>query len=560
MLRAQPFRVLFHEFLFRVAERESLSKSSQGDANRLLGQFATILLVVSMPFTVAASGAGTTLASRDGVEQALVATTMLITAVFSVLNWEGTFPERHDILILAPLPVRISTVFFAKIAAVTSALGLMVGLFNAAPGLILPLTLVPKNETPLRLAFSFDFYRPLAAHWIAVAAASLFIASAVLALQGLAAQLPRAWFTRLSGTLQIAVLLLSVGGYFLQPVIAIRGQAAAWMPPFWFVGLFEELNSTISVPDGKQLHVFAMRACGALAITVGGALAASLLCYWRVMRKTIEQPDAVTGPKRMCLPSFGGAIATAVTQFAFRTALRSRRHRMLLCFYFACGLALAVLFLSAPLLRALSGAAASGVWTEIAPPLLAAGFAVMCCSILGVRLVSSVPVDLAANWIFQSTRVRPPGEYLQAIRHSVYVLGTAPVCVAAAIWFLLVWPCHVALEHIVVLLLVAISVTEYVLCGFQRIPFTCSYCPGKANVHIKALLGIALGLHAIYWGAEYEARVLLASDSRHYLRLVAGLSLLAGLAAWRTSRRNEDQCEIQFEDNLPPVVTELGLS
>ena len=41
-------RVLYRQFLFRVFDLEVLSAHAQGDANKLLGQFAALLVFVSV--------------------------------------------------------------------------------------------------------------------------------------------------------------------------------------------------------------------------------------------------------------------------------------------------------------------------------------------------------------------------------------------------------------------------------------------------------------------------------------------------------------------------------
>ena len=68
----------------------------------------------------------------------LIATTMLVVGLFAVLSWDATFPDRRDVLVLAPLPVRARTMFLAKVAAVATSLGLTIVLLHSAMGLILP--------------------------------------------------------------------------------------------------------------------------------------------------------------------------------------------------------------------------------------------------------------------------------------------------------------------------------------------------------------------------------------------------------------------------------------
>ncbi len=47
-------RVLYRQFLFRVFDLEVLSAHAQGDANKLLGQFAALLVFVSVGVAFAA--------------------------------------------------------------------------------------------------------------------------------------------------------------------------------------------------------------------------------------------------------------------------------------------------------------------------------------------------------------------------------------------------------------------------------------------------------------------------------------------------------------------------
>ncbi len=81
----------------------------------------------------------------------LINTTILVVGLFAVLSWDSTFPNRRDVLVLAPLPVRGRTIFLAKIAAVATALGLTVVMLHSLAGLFCPLALnrtVPARTLP----------------------------------------------------------------------------------------------------------------------------------------------------------------------------------------------------------------------------------------------------------------------------------------------------------------------------------------------------------------------------------------------------------------------------
>src|SRR5277367_4953999 len=163
----QQLRVLFRQFLFRVFDLEVLSAHAQGDANKLLGQFATLLIVVSIgvsfgamiltnPNTPGRDPSDSLLPYVMIAQHLVIATTMLVVGLFAVLSWDATFPDRRDVLVLAPLPVRARTMFLAKVAAVASALGLTVVLLHSAMGLILPLVFAGYAAPAVLPALRFD--------------------------------------------------------------------------------------------------------------------------------------------------------------------------------------------------------------------------------------------------------------------------------------------------------------------------------------------------------------------------------------------------------------------
>jgi hypothetical protein len=143
------FRVLYRQFLLRVVDLELLS--AQGDPTKLLGQFATVLLtfsaVVSIPWIFAGLGGVHRMSPESAwtLEHFLIATTMVVVGLFSVLSWDSAFPDRRDVLILAPLPVRARTLFLAKLAALGAGLSISMFALNGLTGLLYPLLLTPAG-------------------------------------------------------------------------------------------------------------------------------------------------------------------------------------------------------------------------------------------------------------------------------------------------------------------------------------------------------------------------------------------------------------------------------
>ena len=161
------FRVLYREFLFRMVDLELLSAHAQGDSNRLLGRFASLLVFVSILLSVPSLGFGGGSQAAQvflpfAFEHFLISTVMLIVGLFAVLSWDSTFPDRRDVLILAPLPVRPRTFFLAKVAAVSTALGVTILALNALPGLAWPLALGSPSPAVTAPALTWDKALPAA--------------------------------------------------------------------------------------------------------------------------------------------------------------------------------------------------------------------------------------------------------------------------------------------------------------------------------------------------------------------------------------------------------------
>src|SRR5450756_354014 len=108
-LRRQQFITLYRVFLTRVVDLELLS--SDADTTRLVGQFMTIFGFFSIWGCLPALLIGPNMPQRTAwlPEHFFIATTMVVAGAVSVMIWDSAFPDRQDALVLAPLPVRLST-------------------------------------------------------------------------------------------------------------------------------------------------------------------------------------------------------------------------------------------------------------------------------------------------------------------------------------------------------------------------------------------------------------------------------------------------------------------
>jgi hypothetical protein len=570
----RQFRVLYRDFLFRLVDRDLLSAQADGDASKLLGQFITVLILLGLGLTLLVLGIPNGHVPRQAVfvaawnaEHTLIATTMLVIGLFAVLSWDSTFPDRRDVLVLAPLPVRPSTIFFAKVASLAAALSLTVIAVNALPSFVLIYAVAPPDYNVLEVLLSPASYQILFAYWVTMVGAGTFLFCSILFVQGLAAQLRRRLFLRLSSFLQMTALCVFVAVYFLQPSLATpqpladqRNQSLlTWLPSYWFLGIFQELNGSLNGPARSTLAALATRAWIGLACAMAGAGVAYVLSYFRTLRKIVEQPDILPGPRRLTwLPRFGNSLETAVVQFSIRTLFRSRQHRLILSFYAGIGFAILILFLKTPIVLVLAAKSAAHGWQQVSLPLLASSFVMMCFWALGIRAVFALPLELKANWIFRLTAVHGTMDYLAASRRAMFVLIAIPVWVASIAVFLALWPWRPAVEHLAVLGLLGITLTELCLHGFHKIPFTCSYLPGKSNFHIKFWLFLMLGLNITFRAADFERSAL--SDPSKYAWILGILGVAAFGARWRTqAHASSEETRLLFEEEWSPVILGLGL-
>ena len=289
------FRTLYRVFLLRVVDLELLS--ADGDPTKLIGQFATIFVTTSLFFTLPAllmlMGTGS-LPGTEGwtPEHFFIETAMTCAGLIAVLNWEAAFPDKRDLLVLAPLPVKRSTLVCWPRLLLCSRLRLSRSShLNIFSGVVWPLLFRSANSgfvgvlrvIPCLLdhylcggrffcihrSRQYRDWRPICFHVSFSSVCPRFCKHALCA------------------------LLLSV--YFLEPSLESPAALTSpqnhrlleWLPSYWFLALFNQLNGSMH----PTLVPLAKRAWIGLGVSGLGACTALLLCYFRLMRKMVEQPD-----------------------------------------------------------------------------------------------------------------------------------------------------------------------------------------------------------------------------------------------------------------------------
>jgi CubicO group peptidase (beta-lactamase class C family) len=399
--------------------------------------------------------------------------------------------------------------------------------------------------------------RSFGAYWFTMLAAGAFVYGAVLGAQGLASQvLPRRLFLRLSGYFQMAAFCLIVGVYFLQPgfgglddlTIGSIGRMIQWLPSYWFLALYQQLNGSMH----PALAPLARRAWIGLGGVVLGAAVVYTLSYWRTLRKIVEEPDIMPGSLRFnWLPQFGSLPQKAIGQFTLRTLGRSRQHRLIVGFYLGIGLAFTSLLLNG------SETGVNNPWREKSMLLWAASIMMMVLAAVGTRVAFALPLDLRANWIFRVIGVGGGLQSLTAVRCALLLLSVAPVWLGTALVCLTLWPGRQNAAHLAVLGLLGMMLADICLLRFRKIPFTCSYLPGKSRVHM-VILGALGVLFVSSDGVMLERHLLRQTGTMTVMLALLAVALVAVRCAGVALAKSEDQ-ELRFEEEAPPTVQDLGL-
>lgn len=546
------FRVLCRQFMLRVVDLESLSLDA--DVTAYLGQFAGIAIMGSVIHSIVAWAYMVPMKPEIRLgyawhfDQYLIATMMLVVGLFSVVTWDATFPDRRDIMVLAPLPIEARTILFAKLAASGAILGIAVLTLNIFSGFMWPFAVgIANGGWP-------GFFRALAAYWVTMVTATLFLYCSVLTVQGIVnLVLPRRLSLLASAFLQLAAFGTFFATYFLQgtltspsEIIAPRNQLlVATSPSFWFFALFNQMNGTLP----SYLAWLAQRAWIGLGIAVSGALASLLICYLHAMRRMAEASDLVPGARQFPeILRLGSSLQTAILQFTARTLARSRQHRIILAFYLSIAFAIA--------LNVTRKAIAAGTPRPFTAEFPLMTSLIMIFSVMGFVNVFSLPVSLTANWVLRTTQIWPSDRYITATRQTLLLLSVLPSWMVAVGLGLTYRPLAPVLAHLVVLALFGSILAEASLIGFQKIPFTCSLLPGNTNVQFvfwRTLAGVVL-LSVFVTSSEIPA----LRNRPLYVALVAAMFTAAVILSVYNRRRARSAL-LYYEELPDEAITSLKL-
>ena len=137
------------------------------------------------------------------------------------------------------------------------------------------------------------------------------------------------------------------------------------------------------------------------------------------------------------------------------------------------------------------------------------------------------------------------------------VVLTALLTVSLFPLFAVLWGWLTAFEDLALGLTLSLILVELLLMDFRKIPFTCSYQPGKANLTVLGIVYWFAFTTYAYSMATLE-RWLLQDETRWIAFFFLTLAALVALVLWRKTMV-VDGLGIVFEDEPDPEIQTLCL-
>jgi hypothetical protein len=528
----------------------------------LIGVIAVMLtfgLLLARMFMSAVSRHGGLLTPapyRASLETLVIAFPMLIVAFTTLLVSHSLFPDETDFRVLLVLPVSRRTVFLSKLGA----LALFAGIFIVASHVaMLPLFAIISGGRQVQESFPVRF----TAHMVASLSGSMLVVLALTGINGtLLLVVPRNHLQAASTAVRsvlLCALVLSLPFFVRLPAIApllAAGSASLYLaPPVWFLAIDELLLGHAS-PYFVRLAAIAVTVFAAAALTAGLSYAVLYRRFDRVMMR----PAGMAGkPRWWSAPLFDWALprrphVAAVRMFTRLTLGRSPLHQGVFIAIAACGAGLLVNSLfgvkAMPRLR-------RTYEDELASALAWAPFALMFAMTIAVRAALVLPIEPRANWVFRMTEHDEARvDQIRAVIGSMVHLGVVvPLALLLPVEWMIYGPR--AIPGAGVVFMAGLVLVELEMGEWRRIPFTCSYMPGKRFVGLTMLIGFASFVAFTSIGS-----LLLWTSRVHPLGSLVFVAIL-GAVVWERRRRRTRltrHTPLLFEDALPTEIEPLQLS
>jgi hypothetical protein len=488
---------------------------------------------------------------------------MILLGFFTVIEWDVIFPDRRDYVNIMPLPVRMRTFFLAKSASFF----MLIGLYSLAANVLAALVF-GFYLTGFRSSSFFFLVRYVIAHLVSASAANIFLFFLCVVIQGLLMSLlSYGLYKKVSLlvryvllTASVFLLIFSLTGFAFLPrplanLPALKESHDSFLqafPPMWFTGLYERLLGNRD-PFFATLSRYALLS---LPLVILAFFATALISYRRHLKKSLEVKSGRVYLKKVRNFISRGFDAIflrnptqrAIYHFFGQTLSRSPLHKMRLFGYMAVSSGLALILLaSTQLLRRHLTIFNK---TLLSIPLILAFFL-----LLGIRSLSNVPSSLEANWVFRMTERDPRRHYFSGFKKRIFFSALLPLFGLVFVFSLYLWGWKFALLHCLYGLAAAVLLMEIFFFSYAKIPFACTYVPGKAKLHLFWLIYVIAFLAYVLFLSSLE--VFLFKNRKYFLNYFVTLGILfLGIRIYQDFFVYRKQA-ILYEDEPEPVMIAL---
>ena len=487
---------------------------------------------------------------------------MIITGFIAVLEWDVIFPDSRDFSNLLSFPVKIRNLFIAKLASLCFFVFLFFLGINSLSTLVFLLYLPQWQSSNLLFSLRFAL-----AHLTSFLAAGFFIFFVLGLLIGiLTSLLGYKIFNRISVFLRslLIIVFVSIMVFFsagttgipaLSSFLLLKENNSLFLylfPPMWFTGLYETLLGN-NDPMFSVLSIFAVLA---LVVPPFAFYLTGVLGYRRYIMKMQEAKKRTAHfvrLKKFFLNPFNSVflrnhIQIAVFYFFEKTLRRSMIHKMGIASYVATSVAIILIIL-------ISGAFSIQSLSDVNKALLSIPLVLSFFLLIGIRTIVNIPAANEANWIFKLTEGPDKKDYFSGLKKGIFFFMLLPLFAVLFLFYFFLWKWPLAFYHCLFGMLLSVLLMEVLFINYRKIPFVCSYLPGKAKLHLSWIINIICFLIYAFLMSHIEYMIL---NSPLSLFIFYGAILLI-IVVLKVFQNNliYKKMEILYEEKPEPVMVTL---
>jgi len=175
--------------------------------------------------------------------------------------------------------------------------------------------------------------------------------------------------------------------------------------------------------------------------------------------------------------------------------------------------------------------------------------------LIGIRAVVNIPTSNEANWVFKLTEGTDKKNYFSGLKKGIFFFMLLPLFALLFLFYFFLWGWQIAFYHCLFGMIVSLLLMEVLFINYRKIPFACSYLPGKAKLHLYWMIYIVSFLIYAFLMSSIEYRIL---NSPSNLFIFYGIVLFI-IVALKVSQDHfiYGKLEILYEEMPEPAMVTL---